>query len=236
MLSISILKYCLQNRKKDSILLGIMPVLPIYKTDSVELSTRKTISQLLKGLPQSLHPRALRYRRETDAYNFIAGRLLLKRGLEDLGVEETMEDIQIGDSGKPFLRSVFFNISHTDGLVVCALSEDGRIGIDVEKERTVELENFCSWFTPIEWKDIQEATFPLQQFYRYWTRKESMIKALGLKLSFLNQMNLDVNLDMFEAEGKPWYLKELVLGEGYWGAICTEVGVDASICVKDIDL
>ncbi|MEL6699544.1 MAG: hypothetical protein AAFP89_25115, partial [Bacteroidota bacterium] len=69
-----------------------------------------------------------------------------------------------------------------------------------------------------------------------WTRKESMIKALGLKLSFLNQMNLDVNLDMFEAEGKPWYLKELVLGEGYWGAICTEVGVDASICVKDIDL
>jgi len=215
---------------------GIMPSLHIYKTNSVELSIRKTLSQLLEELPQSMHPRALRYRREADAYNFIAGRLLLQRGLEDLGIDDRIDHIQLGESGKPFLRSVSFNISHTDDWVVCALSENGHIGIDIEKEKKVDLDNFRSWFTPTEWSTIHESVVPIHQFYRYWTRKESIIKALGLKLSNLNQMDLDIRKGMFDAVGKRWYVGELAWEAGYFGAICSEVKLDTAIRMRYIDL
>ena len=183
-----------------------------------------------------MHQRALRYRRKADAYNFIAGRLLLQKGLKDFEIADSIANIQLEEDGKPFLESVFFNISHTSDRVICAISKKGRMGIDIERETEVELENFESFFTPTEWRSIRESAFPLQQFYRYWTRKESIIKALGLKLSYLNQIQLDIEADVFEENGKQWYLKELDMGEGYFGAICSEVELGAPVKIQNVVL
>jgi len=210
-------------------------MLHLYLADSIAVRKGSSISHLLKSLSPSMHPRALRYKREADAYDFILGRLLLQEGLKELQVSETIEDLRFEESGKPYLESVHFNISHTSGKVICAISEKGRIGIDIEKEKAVELESFESWFTPSEWKDIYTAPIPLQRFYQYWTRKESIIKALGLTLSHLNQIALDVRQDMFEAEGKRWHLHEMELGNGYAGAICSEVAIALPLQMKYVD-
>ena len=194
----------------------------LYIAHPVAMNTRKTVRQLLEGLPNSMHQRAMRYKREKDAYNFILGRLLLQEGLRDLKIPDTIENISFEKNGKPFLESTFFNISHTSDMVACIISKKGRIGIDIEKEEEVELENFESWFTAAEWKIIHSAPSPLRQFYWYWTRKESIIKALGLKLSYLNQIELDVNQEEFEENGKNWYLKELDLGTHIAASICSE--------------
>ena len=194
--------------------------------------TEKSLHQLLEGLPDSIHQRALRYRREEDAHHFVLGRLLLREGLIELEVDDTIDNIQYEKSGKPFLESVFFNISHSSDRVVCAISDKGRIGIDIEKEQEVELDLFESWFTPVEWKAIKESRFPLRQFYRYWTKKESIIKALGLTLSALNQIELDLQRDVFEANGQLWYVTELTLGADYIGAICSEVQWEVPIPMK----
>ncbi|MEM6803628.1 MAG: 4'-phosphopantetheinyl transferase superfamily protein [Bacteroidota bacterium] len=207
----------------------------VYITHPLAVSARKSIHQLLEGLPYSMHPRALRYRRIEDAYNFILGRMLLQRGLKDLEINDSIEDIKIAEDGKPFLPSVFFNISHTSNRVVCAISQKGRIGIDIEEKKEVELKNFESWFTAKEWKAITESEVSLLKFYRYWTRKESIIKALGLKLSYLNQIELDIQKDVFEENGKKWYLTEIALGADYKGSLCSEFTLELPIQMKYID-
>ena len=129
------------------------------------------------------------------------------------------------------MKDVYFNISHSENLVVCALSIKGAIGIDLEKEKPVNLENFKPWFTVKEWTDISKAPSPIRRFYWYWTRKESIIKALGVNLSYLHQIELDASQELFTDKGKKWYLYDLDLGAGFFGALCSEIS--DSITLRD---
>jgi len=151
--------------------------------------------------------------------------LLLKRALQELGQEAQFENIIVQDNGKPVLEGVYFNISHTRDLVVCACSTEGEIGVDVEMEKPVELENFKHSFTEKEWAHILHAPDPLRKFYRYWTRKESIIKAMGITLSYMNQVELDATRDYIADKGKTWYLVDLDLPPKFFGALCSEAEI-----------
>jgi hypothetical protein len=59
-------------------------MLRIYYADSTVFQEQFNLDKLLSFLPQSLHVRALRYRRPQDAFNFVLGKLMLKKGLEEL--------------------------------------------------------------------------------------------------------------------------------------------------------
>ena len=210
-------------------------MIKIYKADSDKVSQKNDLKNLLKDLPKIMHERAFRYRFEKDAYNFVLGRLLLKKGLEELGMGNQLEHITYQDNGKPFLKNVFFNISHSENLVVCVLSTKGEIGIDVEKEKPVNLENFKPWFTIKERTDIKNAPFPIRKFYWYWTRKESIIKALGVNLSYLHQIELDPAQDFFMDKGKKWYLKDLDFGSNFFGALCSEINGSIKLRYHHVD-
>ena len=204
-------------------------MLKIYYADSKLVAEKKDLTLLLQGLPKSMHDKALRYRRDRDAFNFVLGKLMLKKGLEEMGLDNDLEKIQFNKNGKPFLGNVFFNITHSENLVVCAITQDGEIGIDVEKEKEIELSNFENSFTAKEWRKIKEHPFSLKKFYWYWVRKESIIKALGVNLSFLNQIELDAENDFFlfsknknKEKNQKWFLKNLDFGNEYFFAICSE--------------
>ena len=194
----------------------------IYQADSKAFRQKKELKELLRELPPSMHEQAQRYRFAQDAFNFVLGRLLLKKGLEELGLGNQLEQLTFQENGKPVLEGVFFNISHSKDLVVCALSLKGAIGIDVENVKPLNLNHFKSWFTSKEWDNINNAPVPIQRFHWYWTRKESIIKALGVKLSYLHQIELDATAAYFTAKGKKWYLRDLDFGTDYLGALCTE--------------
>jgi len=197
-------------------------MITIYQADTTLLQQENKWRILLKELPVSMHERALRYRFKQDAANYVLGRLLLKKALIALGMEEQLEKICFRENGKPYIDGVHFNISHSDNLVVCAISTDVELGIDVEKEKAVKLSDFKAWFTAKEWAIIKGDPHPLKTFYRYWTRKESIIKALGITLSALHQIELNAGQDVFTDNGKSWYLKDLDFGPGFFGAICSE--------------
>ncbi len=72
-----------------------------------------------------------------------------------------------------------FNISHSGNRVVCILSTQGRVGIDLEETGDIAIDDFQSQFTTAEWAAITGSSMPLQTFYHYWTAKESLIKADG---------------------------------------------------------
>jgi len=198
-------------------------MLKIYHADSQSFREKYDLEILLEQLPESLHAKAYRYRRPQDAYNFALGRLMLKQGLAELGKDNNLEKIYFNDNEKPMLSDVFFNISHSADLVVCALTQDGEIGIDVEREKEIDLKDFKKSFTPKEWKHITAHSFPLKKFFWYWVRKESIIKALGVKLSYMNLIELEASKDFFIEKNKKWFLRDLDFDGKYFFAICSEV-------------
>ena len=124
------------------------------------------------------------------------------------------------------MDGVFFNISHSDNLVVCAVTTHGPIGLDVEKQKQVTLKNFEPWFTEKEWTQIINSSSPIRKFYWYWTRKESILKALGVNLSYLNKIEIDSTKDIFIDKGKEFHLMDLDFGPEFLGAICSGSTID----------
>ncbi|WP_170216357.1 4'-phosphopantetheinyl transferase family protein [Allostella humosa] len=84
------------------------------------------------------------------------------------------------DHGRPWLR---FNISHTRGLVCCAVARKHDIGVDVEylARRPVEPAMAHRWFAPCEAAMVAAAPADRRHetFLRIWTLKEAFIKATG---------------------------------------------------------
>ena len=196
--------------------------LSIYRSQTNSLIKRNALPQLLKSLPTSLHEKAHRYKSKASAYNYVIGRLLLKQGLESLNLDNDLSKIEIGENGKPTIPGLHFNIAHSNRQVICGFSKTACLGIDIEKISLIDFTDFSTMFSSKEWKAIKSSSNPMKSFYWFWTRKESIIKALGLSLSFLHQIELDVSTDHFELDGKQWYLREINVGEGYIGALCSD--------------
>lgn len=207
----------------------------IYVSDTELVSKGASVSELLIHLPEKWKERAIRYKNERDAVNFIQGRILLMHGLNELGFKNSFHDIAYHASGKPFLEGIHFNISHTADRVVCAITNKGEIGIDIEKSRPLDLVNFKAWFTESEWSDINGHAYPLNRFLWYWVRKESIIKAMGVSLSHLMKIELDASRNYFEYRGIRGQLMDLDFGSDYFSALCTEYRVEEQqIVVKEI--
>ncbi len=108
--------------------------------------------------------------------------LLRRVLLTDCGIASA--DIRKTPAGKPYLADshVRFSLSHTRGLVCCAVSSDGEVGIDAERIRKAPkraAERVC---TERELRDIRASEDPNRRFFMYWTLKESISKKRGVGL------------------------------------------------------
>lgn len=83
---------------------------------------------------------------------------------------------------------VRFNLSHARGLIMCGVTRDVDIGVDVEdthRTTSMSVSSLSSYFSEQEINDLGELP-PEQQkqrFFDYWTLKESYIKARGKGLA-----------------------------------------------------
>lgn len=103
----------------------------------------------------------------------------------DNGQALRWEQLERNPFGKPFLPdfpSFHFNVSHSGEWVVCAV-HDSPVGIDVEEVKQVDVEAFKSVLTKSECEAVTQSVDPVRTFYRYWTAKESVVKADGRGLS-----------------------------------------------------
>ena len=150
--------------------------------------------------------------------------VLLKKALEDVGVES---DFEISNKGKPELKSnkshVLFNLSHSGDRAMCVIS-DCPVGCDVEtvKENKRVADRF---FTEAE---ANLANRSAADFTRIWTLKESFIKTTGEGLgrvleSFSLDFDRDENVKGVIVDGiarKEFSFYELNYEDGYRYAIC----------------
>lgn len=105
----------------------------------------------------------------------------------------------LGPHGKPELPGppLHFNLSHSGGHVLWALSAAGPVGVDVERHRpdfqgAAVVERFFSQAEIVEFRGLA-AKERIPAFWRGWSRKEAVIKADGRGLS-VGLGNFDVSL------------------------------------------
>lgn len=85
-------------------------------------------------------------------------------------------ELQYGKNGKPYLKNdeLFFNLSHSDNLSVCAIS-DVEIGVDCERVAPAKPHVLERIFNELE----RETAKSDKAFTEIWTKKESVVKYYG---------------------------------------------------------
>lgn len=153
------------------------------------------LERLSLSLSADERTRAQRFHFLRDRSRFVAGRAILRALLGDcLDRDPASLEFVYGPMSKPLLASEFagsmhFNLSHSDGVAVYALSADYELGVDVERIRPVpEAESILRTHFPAgtveRWQRL-----PLEQrmesFYQSWVQLEAIAKREGCGLAGL---------------------------------------------------
>ena len=154
----------------------------------------QAVRALSRWLSEGERSRVARLRFDRERRRFIVARARL-RGLLAARLGAAPESIELiyGAKGKPALAERFarsgwrFNVSHCGELAVYAFSRAGEIGIDVEAVHAVrEADDIAARFFSRRENSAYLALAPRARplgFFRCWTRKEALVKALGDGLS-----------------------------------------------------
>lgn len=179
------------------------------------LADPEVFARELQRLPDPEKVKILKKQRHEDRQAALLGRILLREGLARLGADpELVRHVQYTRFGKPFISSsLSFSISHSGRHVVCAVSRDQRVGIDLETDRSVTLADFESCMTDAQWADIRSSQSPSRRFLEYWTMKEGLVKCRGEGLTLpLDEIEGKGPLTL---EGEAWFAQPLQVAPGY---------------------
>jgi 4'-phosphopantetheinyl transferase len=143
---------------------------------SLEAWTAKAAGEL----PPEKREQILRLIPPQSRFNSALGWQLLKSGFRLSGRAdfELSRLLFIGRKKPRWEGNSDFNLSHSESLLACALTDDGQVGIDVEfirplKDRERLFEQILS---P---QELLASDMSDNLFFRYWTAKEAVIKAEG---------------------------------------------------------
>ena len=129
-----------------------------------------------------------RYKSLPKERQHMAAAKLLSIGLKiEKDIDYFKEPISISQQGKPSLKNypeVHFNVSHCKDCAAVVISEKYQVGIDIE-----DIKSFTPYIarkvcTLKEMDKIYSSEHPNTEFFKYWTLKESFIKAIGMGLAY----------------------------------------------------
>lgn len=192
-------------------------------------------AQLANVLPESLQAAIYRYRRWEDAHAALLGKHLLRYSLLRRQLPYSLGDIEYTTYRRPFIKGTpDFNITHSGNIVACAVAEKGRIGIDVEKPQLLPVDDFRQQFSEEEWNDICRDPAPPAVFYRYWTRKEAVLKAAGTGLNEALHL-LNTTTDIVSYDQHTWQLSTVSIMPAYICHLaCNEI--NSTISVQEVSI
>jgi 4'-phosphopantetheinyl transferase len=182
--------------------------------------------------------RMMRFRFEDDRRNFLFGRGMLRILLASyLGASPAELLFAYSAHGKPGLATssdgLEFNLSHSNGTLLIAISQRRKIGVDIERIRhDIEINEIAGrFFSPAERQALDQMFDHSRPnaFFHCWTRKEAWLKARGDGLSFpLSAFDvLDVRADGTvklvtrpdPAEALRWSIFSVTAPQGYAAAV-----------------
>jgi 4'-phosphopantetheinyl transferase len=126
--------------------------------------------------------------------------------------------------GRPFVAGapIDYSVSHSGDWLVMAVVGDGRVGVDLEQPRNIsDIDGLASaTFSAAEYAEFRGGS--AVDFYRSWTRKESVVKLTGRGLA--TKLS-DVDVRGGRVDGI--YLADLSVPGGYAGALASSVELHA---------
>jgi len=172
---------------------------------------------LAQALSADERSRAERFHFERDRLHFIVGRGVLRAILgQYLGIKPSQLHFRYSPHGKPSLDSkgfqnplglsLRFNLAHSHGLALYAITREREIGVDIERVHPMaEADQIVEQFFSAWERDVFRALSAYQKqevFFNCWTRKEAYLKASG--------RGLDWPLDKVEVSLAPGELARLL--------------------------
>lgn len=175
--------------------------------------------------------RARKFKSAAKYREYVITRGLLRSTLHNVaGLDLAERDFSYGEHGKPGLDgieaagAIAFNVSHSHGLALVALTVGGRLGVDLERIRPeVEWQELAQrYFSAAECRDLQaqvDTNDARRRFFTCWTRKEAFVKALAAGVSYgLKEFDVSVapaehrislTLRMEDEDANAWLLKNI---------------------------
>ncbi|MCD6296872.1 MAG: 4'-phosphopantetheinyl transferase superfamily protein [Deltaproteobacteria bacterium] len=212
---------------------------------SVSLEADKgSLESFQECLSEDERNKIKRLRFEKARNNFIVARYYLRVIVAPyLNTKPEDLEFQYGPYGKPALSGKFentgtcFNMSHSHGLALYAVTSGQAVGVDIEKVRPDPdcIKIAERYFSPQEVEALRKLPKDQQRqgFFNCWTRKEAYLKAKGEGFSspadqFQVSLTpgepaalLDHRLDSKEVA--KWSFEDLDVGPGYTAALAVEV-------------
>ena len=191
----------------------------------------QAVSILTKKLTPAQRTRNSRFHRKIDQLRNLFGYLLLSNSWKQTYQQPMdLSKIQFSESHRPYLpnHEGDFNISHSGDYVICVLSGNARVGIDIERRRAVDFSDFTATMNEMQWVDIKKSKDPNRRFFQYWTMKESVIKADGRGLS-IPLTDITIIDDQVHYDEKRWFLHQFQLDDLHPGCLATNEIIDQPV-------
>lgn len=196
------------------------PAVDVWRA-RLDLPQAETVRWLESLLAPDERDRMQRFYFARDRRRYVVGRGTL-RVILGRYVGRAPEELVFvyGPNGKPRLEGneVYFNVAHSEGLALFAVTRAGEVGVDVERIRELpECEEVArSAFSPREFEKLQACPLPRRQteFFRAWARQEAVLKALGLGLGEVKGTDVERGFAVYP----------LNVDEGYAAALAVAAG------------
>jgi 4'-phosphopantetheinyl transferase len=186
------------------------------------------MDQLFDLLSSDEKSRAARYHQQKDKHRFVVGRGMLRQILSHYtGCPSRGLELRKGINGKPYIHQSIpleFNLSYSYNYILVGIASEA-IGVDVEYINPMFdydlLLDAC--FMNAEIQAITTSAQPREQFFKFWTRKEALLKATALGLGdYLTDFScLDGTQSLPEnlARAGSWLIESFTLDHAYWVSI-----------------
>jgi 4'-phosphopantetheinyl transferase len=211
----------------------------IYSGSSYDFEENESI----RFLSEREKSRASQILHEEDRRCFVITRAVLRKLISIYtGLPNKEIKFQKGINGKLSVPNseLKFNVTHSKSDIVIALTLANEIGVDIEsRDRLVDhnklIDTFFSENEKTVFDKLEEIMKP-QSFINCWTRKEAILKAKGVGLSFPVKL-LEVSFigseparvistGWSQMEKKEWFLESVELPRNYVGAVAVHGKVE----------
>ena len=166
--------------------------------------------------------------------------------MKKIGIENDAIVFSADENQKPYLKNdknFHFNCAHSGQWVVCAV-DDAPVGVDIERVKSVDFDIANRFFSDEEYTTLMNVhkSERTAHFFRFWTLKESYLKAIGKGLrqslgSFTirylekNIIQLIVNNEVV----KKIFFKIYDIDSQYALSVCaTSKGFADTVVIKDV--
>ena len=188
-------------------------MLKFYKLNYLELN-KIAIHYKISKLPNFCQDKIFKYSSLLKQQQRLEGLQLLQKVLFDNNFN--LQHIYYNKYGKPMVdQSIDFSLSYANNNVVLGFIKNGAIGVDIEQIKTINILDFIDYFSEYEFHYLSGCNNSQTIFYKLWTRKEAVAKAVG-KGAMLDFKSFEVLNDDIEVNNLQITISSELIQGNYW--------------------